>query len=76
MSPIRNVRSTSIPVIRFLATNSRFGEGFRTPARYGPAVRGAGPAFESLPRRKPRGGSGQVGRARLMGILASRTKRS
>src|SRR5271165_584412 len=44
--------------------------GFRTPARYGPAVRGAGPAFESLPRRKPRGGSGQVGRARPMGILA------
>src|SRR5208337_4745293 len=42
-------RSTSTPAVRF-------GEGFRTPARCATVVRGSGPAFESLPRRKPRGG--------------------
>src|SRR5208282_3614975 len=30
--------------------------GFRTPALCATVVRGSGPAFESLPRRKPRGG--------------------
>ena len=34
------------------------GEGFRMPAPSGTVVRDVGPAFESLPRRKPR-----VGRA-------------
>jgi hypothetical protein len=38
----------------------RSGEGFRTPAACGRVVRVAGPAFESLPRRKPRVGKGAV----------------
>jgi hypothetical protein len=50
--------------------------GFRTPAPCRTVVRVLGPAFESLPRRKPRGGCGLVGRARPMGICQSRTKRS
>jgi hypothetical protein len=44
------------------------GEGFRTPALCGTVVRVAGPAFESLPRRKPRGGRTLIDRARSMGI--------
>jgi hypothetical protein len=50
--------------------------GFRTPAPYEAVVRLLGPAFESLPRRKPRGGWGLVRRARPMEILGWRTKRS
>ncbi len=42
--------------------------GFRTPAPCGMVVRGPGPAFESLPRRKARGGRGLCGGARAMGI--------
>ena len=38
----------------------RFAEGFRTPALCRRAVLDAGPAFESLVRRKPRGGRGAV----------------
>ena len=38
-----------------------FGEGFRTPAPWGTVVRVLGPAFESLPRRKPRGGRALFG---------------
>src|SRR5271166_4366187 len=38
--------------------NARLGEGFRTPAPWRTVVRGLGPAFESLPRRKPRAGRG------------------
>src|SRR5271156_6455540 len=41
-------------------SKDRFGAGFRTPAPCGTAVRVAGPAFESLPRRKPRVGRGAV----------------
>ncbi len=52
------------------------GEGFRTPAPYRTVVRLLGPAFESLPRRKPRGGWGLVRRARPMEILGWRTNRS
>ncbi len=40
--------------------NDCFGEGFRTPAPCGTVVRVVGPAFESLPRRKPRAGRGAV----------------
>jgi hypothetical protein len=36
------------------------GEGFRTPALCRTVVGGGGPAFESLPRRKPRTGRGAV----------------
>ena len=56
--------------------NFRFGEGFRTPAPYETVVQHLGPAFESLPRRKPRGGLGLVRRARPMEISGWRTKRS
>ena len=40
--------------------DDRNGEGFRTPALCGRAGLDAGPAFESLVRRKPRGGGGAV----------------
>ena len=40
--------------------NVRFSEGFRTPALCRRAGLGAGPASESLVRRKPRGGRGAV----------------
>src|SRR5208337_2524217 len=52
-------------------------EGFRTPALCRRAVLDAGPASESLVRRKPRIGKCAVwlGAARPMGILGSRTKR-
>jgi hypothetical protein len=45
----------------------RNGEEFRTPAPYETVVRLLGPAFESLPGRKPRGGWGLVGRATAYG---------
>jgi hypothetical protein len=45
-----------------------FGEGFRTPALCRTVVGVLGPAFESLPRRKPRAGRGAVFWARSMGI--------
>src|SRR5271166_3863152 len=52
--------ATSVPVLR----NGSFAEGFRTPAPGAGASSGtAGPAFESLVRRKPRRGRG----ARLVG---------
>ncbi len=47
------VRNTPTPAVRF-------AEGFRTPALCRRAVLDAGPAFESLVRRKPRGGRGAV----------------
>ena len=40
--------------------NDRNGEGFRTPARNTTGRTAAGPAFESLPWRKPRAGRGSV----------------
>ncbi len=43
------------------------GEGFRAPALATVGLR-RGPALESLPRRKPRGGRGTVRRARLWGF--------
>src|SRR5271167_4039781 len=43
------------------------GEGFRAPA-FATVGRAPGPALESLPRRKPRGGRGTVCRARLWGF--------
>ena len=48
--------------------------GFRTAALCRRARLGVGPAFESLPRRKPRVGKGAVwlGAARPMGILGPR----
>jgi hypothetical protein len=47
----------------------RFTEGFRMPAPGAGASSGtAGPAFESLVRRKPRGGRALFGWARPMGI--------
>ena len=36
----------------------RFGEGFRAPALLRTVLQALGPALESLPRRKPRGGLG------------------
>src|SRR5271166_2026918 len=45
-------------LLRATTVGDRFGEGFRTPAACGTVVRGPGPAFESLPRRKPRAGRG------------------
>ena len=55
----------------------RSAEGFRTPALCRRAGLDAGPASESLVRRKPRVGKGAVwlGAARPMGILGSRTER-
>ena len=47
--------------------DGRFGEGFRAPA-FATVGRASGPALESLPRGKPRGGSGTVWRARLWGF--------
>ena len=47
--------------------NFRFGEGFRVPA-FATVGRAPGPALESLPRRKPRGGWRTVWRARLWGF--------
>ena len=44
------------------------GEGFPTPA-IATAGRGRGPASESLPRRKPRGGRGLVGLGATYGDL-------
>src|SRR6185437_9592320 len=41
---------------------ARFGEGFRSPAPCRRVMRALGPAFESLPRRKPRGGRALLGR--------------
>ena len=67
ISAIRNVRSTSICDVQSSATNFRFGEGFRAPA-FATVGRAPGPALESLPRRKPRGGWGTVWRARLWGF--------
>src|SRR5208283_3680891 len=52
--------------------NFRFGEGFRTPAPCGTVVRVVGPAYESLPRRKPRGGWGLVVGAGCGGWLGGR----
>ena len=49
------------PPVPELIVNGSKGEGFRTPAPYGTVVRLPGPAFESLPRRKPRGGWGWFG---------------
>jgi hypothetical protein len=54
--------------------HDRFGDGFRTPAPDETVVRVAGPAFESLPRRKPRGGWGWLGWTRPMEILGGRAK--
>src|SRR5271166_2340161 len=45
--------------------------GFRTPAPWGTVVRVLGPAFESLPRRKPWGGRALFGGARPMEICRS-----
>ena len=45
---------------RSMNRNVWLGEGFRTPAPCGTVVRVVGPAFESLPRRKPRGCRGAV----------------
>jgi len=44
-----------------------FGDGFRAPA-FATVGRAPGPALESLPRRKPRGGWGTVWRACLWGF--------
>ena len=44
-----------------MVRNVAKGEGFRTPAPWGTVVRVLGPAFESLPRRKPRGGRALFG---------------
>jgi hypothetical protein len=54
----------------------RFTEGFRTAALCRRAGFDAGPASESLVRRKPRGGRGAVWLARPMGILRLRPERS
>ena len=61
-SPIAicNDRYTSIRDIQSVATNVRYGEGFRTPALCRTVVGVLGPAFESLPRRKPRVGRDAV----------------
>ena len=40
------------------SADASFGEGFRAPAPYEMVVLDLGPASESLPRRKPRGGLG------------------
>ena len=48
--------------------NGCCAEGFRTPALCRGAVLDAGPASESLVRRKPRGGRGAVWLAGPMGI--------
>ncbi len=69
------VTDQALVALRELVTRIVHGEGFRMPAPWGTVVRVVGPAYESLPRMKPRGGWGLVGRARPMGILASRTKR-
>jgi hypothetical protein len=50
-------------------SNSRKGEGFRAPALCTTVERGAGPAFGSLPRRKPRGVQGAVSRGARYGDL-------
>jgi hypothetical protein len=46
--------------LRIAPVDVAFGEGFWTPARCRTVVRARGPAFESLPRRKPRTGRGAV----------------
>src|SRR5271165_7403562 len=43
---------------RTVVQGEGYGEGFRTPAPWRTVVRGLGPAFETLPRRKPRAGRG------------------
>ena len=73
----QSVRSRSFrkPDVRLKDAYGRLGEGFRTPALCRTVVGVLGPAFESLPRRKPRGGRVPFGRARTMEILGSRTAR-
>ena len=58
LSPPRLWASSSIRAA--IPYSRAFGEGFRTPAPCGTVVRVVGPAFESLPRRKPRGCRGAV----------------
>src|SRR5208337_5553591 len=76
-SPIAicNDRYTSIRDIQSVATNVRFGEGFRTPAICRTVVGVLGPAFESLPRRKPRVGRDAVWSGAAYGDFRSRTGR-
>jgi hypothetical protein len=50
--------------------NGSKGEGFRTPAPSGTVVRDVGPAFGSLPRRKPRGGRALFDQGALWGFWA------
>jgi hypothetical protein len=66
--PSTKGRYLRISTVHWINRKVGKGEGFRTPAPGRRGVRVAGPAFESLPRRKPRGGRALVGRARPMGI--------
>ena len=63
LSSFSPIEASKVPIC-----NGRFTEGFRTPALCRRAGLGAGPASESLVRRKPRGGRALFGWARPMGI--------
>ena len=62
-------RTTASCASSFIGTNlnGSKGEGFRAPAFLRTVLQALGPALESLPRRKPWGGSGCFSSA-TMGI--------